>query len=187
MTGANMTTGYVKSAEWDLLGAYEERNSKKYPCCDNKLADVTITIRIRRRPLFYVFNLVIPCALILSMILLGFFLPPESGERITLSITILLAMAVFLQLVGEALPRNSETVPLLGRFYITIMSEIAVSLILTCWVLNVHYHGTGTRDAHRLFQTFKLILLCSTPREYVFDVTSVGQRSPPWPCISELL
>ena len=145
MTAENgsMTSGYVKSAEWDLLKVYKKRNSKRYPCCDNDLSDVTITIAIKRKPLFYIFNLIVPCALVLSMILLGFFLPPESGERITLSITILLAMAVFLQVVGESLPRNSETVPLLGKFYITIMAEISVSLILTCWVLNVHYHSTG--------------------------------------------
>ena len=133
---------YVKSAEWDLIDAVKVRNAKKYPCCKNKLADISITILMDRKPLFYLFNLVIPCIIILSMILLGFFLPPESGERITLSITVLLAMAVFLQLVGESLPRNSETVPLLAKFYITIMAEISISLMLTCWVLNIHYHGS---------------------------------------------
>ena len=135
---------YVESAEWKLQDVKKERNALKYSCCDNELADISITIVMDRKPLFYLFNLVIPCIIILSMILLGFFLPPESGERITLSITVLLAMAVFLQLVGESLPRNSETVPLLGKFYITIMAEISISLMLTCWVLNIHYHGSGS-------------------------------------------
>lgn len=135
---------YVESAEWKLQDVKKERNAKKYSCCVHELADISITIVMDRKPLFYLFNLVIPCVIILSMILLGFFLPPESGERITLSITVLLAMAVFLQLVGESLPRNSETVPLLGKFYITIMAEISISLMLTCWVLNIHYHGSGS-------------------------------------------
>ncbi|XP_058964332.1 neuronal acetylcholine receptor subunit alpha-10-like [Pocillopora verrucosa] len=134
---------YIQSAEWNLYGIKKQRNAKKYTCCKHKLADISITIIMDRKPLFYLFNLVIPCLIILSMILLGFFLPPESGERITLSITVLLANAVFLQLVGESLPRNSETVPLLGKFYITIMAEISISLMLTCWVLNIHYHGSG--------------------------------------------
>ena len=135
---------YVESAEWKLQDVKKQRNAKLYSCCKNKLTDISITIVMDRKPLFYLFNLVIPCFIILSMILLGFFLPPESGERITLSITVLLAMAVFLQLVGESLPRNSETVPLLGKFYITIMAEISISLMLTCWVLNIHYHGSGS-------------------------------------------
>ena len=140
---ASMTSMYIESAEWDLNDAYKIRQAKKYPCCENALVDITSFITIKRKPLFYLFNLVVPCMIILSMILLGFFLPPESGERITLSITILLAMAVFLQLVGESLPRNSETIPLLGTFYIAIMTEISISLMLTCFVLNIHYRGTG--------------------------------------------
>lgn len=135
---------YVESAEWELEDVTKQRNERKYACCKQPLADISITILIDRKPLFYLFNLVIPCFIILSMVLLGFFLPPASGERITLSITVLLAMAVFLQLVGESLPRNSETVPLLGKFYITIMAEISISLMLTCWVLNIHYHGSGS-------------------------------------------
>lgn len=134
---------YVKSAEWDLVNALKVRSAEQYECCSHPLADVTLVIEMERKPLFYVFNLVVPCMIILSMILLGFFLPPESGERITLSITVLLAMAVFLQLVGESLPRNSETIPLLGVFYIIIMAEISISLILTCFVLNIHYRGAS--------------------------------------------
>ena len=134
---------YVKSAEWDLIKASKKRNVEFYECCEVPLADVTIEMVIRRKPLFYAFNLITPCMIMLSMILLGFFLPPESGERITLSITVLLAMAVFLQLVAETLPRNSETIPLLGKFYITIMAEISVSLMSTCWVLNIHHRNSG--------------------------------------------
>ncbi|XP_032221046.1 acetylcholine receptor subunit alpha-like [Nematostella vectensis] len=140
---SSMTSKYVESAEWELLKTTRKRNAEKYSCCKYPLTDVTFHINIKRKPLFYIFNLVVPCMIILSMILLGFFLPPESGERITLSITILLAMAVFLQLVGESLPRNSETIPLLGTFYIAIMAEISISLMLTCFVLNIHYRGTG--------------------------------------------
>ena len=134
---------YVKSAEWDLISASKRRNVEFYECCPIPFADVTIEMVIRRKPLFYAFNLITPCMIMLSMILLGFFLPPESGERITLSITVLLAMAVFLQLVAETLPRNSETIPLLGKFYITIMAEISMSLMSTCWVLNIHHRNSG--------------------------------------------
>ena len=139
-----VSSNYVKSAEWDLVNATKKRNEQKYACCPYPFSDVTVEIVIRRKPLFFAFNLITPCMIMLAMILLGFFLPPESGERITLSITVLLAMAVFLQLVAETLPRNSESIPLLGRFYITIMAEIAISLMATCWVLNIHHRNSGT-------------------------------------------
>ena len=46
--------------------------------------DITFTIHIRRRTLYYFFNLIVPCVLISSMALLGFTLPPDSGEKLTL-------------------------------------------------------------------------------------------------------
>ena len=135
---------YVKSAEWDLLDASKKRNVQRYACCDYPFSDVTIQFVFKRKPLFYIFNLIVPCMIIMSMVLLGFFLPPESGERITLSITVLLAMAVFLQLAAENLPRNSENVPVMGIFYITVMLEVASSLVATCYILHIHHRNSGT-------------------------------------------
>lgn len=138
------STQYVKSAEWDLMAASRKRNVQSYACCDYPFSDVTIEFVFQRKPLFYIFNLIIPCVIIVSMVLLGFFLPPESGERITLSITVLLAMAVFLQLAAENLPRNSENVPVMGMFYITVMLEVALSLVATCYILHIHHRNSGT-------------------------------------------
>ena len=49
------------------------------------------------------------------MILLSFVLPPESGERIGLGITVLMAMAIFQELTSEKLPVDSKNIPLLGK------------------------------------------------------------------------
>ncbi len=46
--------------------------------------DVTFVIKIRRRTLYYFFNLIVPCVLIASMAVLGFTLPPDSGEKLSL-------------------------------------------------------------------------------------------------------
>jgi nicotinic acetylcholine receptor len=138
-----VTNQLLRSAEWDLLGVQEDRHVKKYACCPFPFSDLTIKLVIRRRPLFYIFNLMIPCFIIIAMVLMGFLLPPESGERTTLSITVLLAMAVFLQLQAEHLPRNSEQIPLLGIFYITVMAEVGLSLMATCYVLNIFHKNPG--------------------------------------------
>ena len=60
-------------------------------------------------------NLVVPCSLIALMVLLSFILPPESGERIGLGITVLMAMAIFQELTSAKLPADSEYIPLLGN------------------------------------------------------------------------
>ena len=47
-----------------------------------------------------------------------FWLPPDSGEKITLIITILLALTVFLQLITEYTPKASKSLPLIGIQYL---------------------------------------------------------------------
>ena len=60
------------------------RNEVFYECCPEPYLDVTFTIKIRRRTLYYFFNLIVPCVLIASMAVLGFTLPPDSGEKLSL-------------------------------------------------------------------------------------------------------
>ena len=60
------------------------RNVLYYACCPEPYIDITFTIHIRRRTLYYCTNLIVPCILISSMTLLGFILPPDSGEKLTL-------------------------------------------------------------------------------------------------------
>ena len=62
-------------------------------------------------------NLVVPCSLIAMMVLLSFILPPESGERIGLGITVLMAMAIFQELTSNKLPADSQYIPLLGNVF----------------------------------------------------------------------
>lgn len=67
-----------------LLGVPGKRNEIYYNCCPEPYIDITFAIIIRRRTLYYFFNLIIPCVLIASMALLGFTLPPDSGEKLSL-------------------------------------------------------------------------------------------------------
>lgn len=60
------------------------KNVKNYACCPEPYVDITFAILIRRRTLFYTVNLIVPCVMISSMTLLGFTLPHECGEKLTL-------------------------------------------------------------------------------------------------------
>ena len=73
-------------------------------------------IKLQRRPLFYIFNLGLPIVLLLGIGGLIFCLPPDSGDKISLSVTVFLALAVFLMLVMETIPSTSLAVPLLGEY-----------------------------------------------------------------------
>ncbi|EDO42072.1 predicted protein, partial [Nematostella vectensis] len=123
---------YVPSGQWDLVSFTAKRNEIFYVCCPQSYPDVTFTLNIRRKTIFYYMNLIMPCFLITGLTLLSFFLPPESGERITLVITNLLAMTVFMLLVADWLPPTSEVVPLISMYYTLTMMEVGLALVATC-------------------------------------------------------
>jgi len=67
-----------------VIGMPGKKNVITYGCCPEPYVDITFIIKIRRRTLYYFFNLIVPCVLISSMALLGFTLPPDCGEKLTL-------------------------------------------------------------------------------------------------------
>lgn len=109
-------SNYVYSGEWELIDILVVRNQVTYACCIEFFPDVTFTIIMRRRTLYYLFNIIFPCLWLTVLSLLGFWLPPDSGEKITLGITVLLAFSVFMLLIAENMPATSEFVPLIGMF-----------------------------------------------------------------------
>ena len=107
---------YISSGEWDLEGMPAKRSVEYYSCCAEPYVDVTYTIIIKRKPMFFTYNLVFPCVLLMGIGILVFCLPPESGEKVSLGVTVLLAMTVYQLLIAEAIPPTSEVVPLIGMF-----------------------------------------------------------------------
>lgn len=73
-------TMYVKSAEWHLSSAPAQRGVAMYDCCPEPYPDVTFTVNIQRRTLFYLTNLILPLIVISVLITFVFALPPESGK-----------------------------------------------------------------------------------------------------------
>lgn len=97
-----------------VLGMPAKKNVILYGCCSDPYPDITFTLHLKRRASFYIFNLLIPCMMISFLAPLGFYLPADSGEKVSLGVTVLLALTVFQLLVAESMP-PSESVPLIGE------------------------------------------------------------------------
>jgi len=46
-------SNYIPNGEWDLITVRVKRNVVHYSCCEEPYPDITYTIVLRRRPLFY--------------------------------------------------------------------------------------------------------------------------------------
>uniref|UniRef100_A0A3Q2ZH07 Neuronal acetylcholine receptor subunit alpha-7-like n=1 Tax=Kryptolebias marmoratus TaxID=37003 RepID=A0A3Q2ZH07_KRYMA len=153
-------SGYMHNGEWDLLEVPGGRNEVFYDCCAEPYPDVTFVVTLRRRTLFYALNLLIPCVLLSSMTLLVFLLPANSGEKISLGITVLLSLTVFMLMVAEIMPATSDSVPLIGQYFASTMVIVGMSVVATVIVLQFHHHNLNNGHMPRWV---RLVLLQWVP------------------------
>ncbi|XP_071840492.1 neuronal acetylcholine receptor subunit alpha-10-like isoform X3 [Apostichopus japonicus] len=149
----------VPNEQWDLKYATTRRHSQKYTCCPEEYLDVTFYFGLKRKPLYYIYNLLMPCMLLSALSLLGFFMPYDVGVvKVSLSITLILSLTVFLLLVAEMMPRTSEDVPLIGQYYAATMFMISISTAMNVFVLNINEKGglVHSREVPRWLRTIAL-------------------------------
>nr|XP_033795785.1 neuronal acetylcholine receptor subunit alpha-2 isoform X1 [Geotrypetes seraphini]XP_033795786.1 neuronal acetylcholine receptor subunit alpha-2 isoform X1 [Geotrypetes seraphini] len=152
---------YWESGEWAIVNAVGKYNTKKYDCCTEIYPDITYYFIIRRLPLFYTINLIIPCLLISCLTVLVFYLPSDCGEKITLCISVLLSLTVFLLLITEIIPSTSLVIPLIGEYLLFTMIFVTLSIVITVFVLNVHHRSPST---HKMPYWVRTIFLDFVPR-----------------------
>ena len=109
---------YTVNGGWDLIATKTKRNVVNYACCKEPFPDVTFTIVLRRRTLYYIMNVVIPCLLLSGLSILGFWLPVGTSEKVSLGLTVLLAFFVLGLSIADRIPETSEFVPLIGKKFI---------------------------------------------------------------------
>lgn len=130
---------FLPNGEWDVLGYPMKRNVVTYSS-GIPYADVTLIFRIKRQPLYYTLNLILPCTVIAVLAFLSFVLPSNHGERVSLVITVLLAMSVYMLIVSSTLPQTSDAMPVIGTYFLCIIVEIALCLFATCFVAKLREH-----------------------------------------------
>ncbi|CAF4317317.1 unnamed protein product [Rotaria socialis] len=150
---------YTPSIEWEILNLRAIRHEKIYACCVEVFLDLTFTCTVQRKPLFYIVNLIVPCVNISVLAVLVFLLPSDSKKKITLSISILVALLVFYLLLIELIPPTSLVIPLLGKYLLFTIVIVNLSIIITIITLNVHFRRHSTSHMSPLLRKTLLIYL----------------------------
>lgn len=132
---------YSESEEWGFVDSKAERQVRKYNCCPEPYSTVVFTLVIQRRALFFLLNVVVPCGLITFSSLLSFVLPPNSGERVSFLMTVLVAFSVYMMIFTEEMPHSSN-VPLASKFFLFLMVQQGLSLMATCFIIRFHNNNS---------------------------------------------
>jgi nicotinic acetylcholine receptor len=109
---------FIPSSEWDLIQSElkVQLNRYHYECCSEiPYLEVTALLAIRRVPTYYLFTIIIPCLWLTILNLLVFLLPADSGDKISLGVTVFLSFSVFMLVISEKVP-VAYAIPLLGMY-----------------------------------------------------------------------
>ena len=93
---------------------------------------IIYTLVLERQPVYYVIVVMIPCAMFGILAIVTFGLPLEGGERVSFSTAILLSQVLELLVLADILPpADKEKFPLLGKYVLSQVMAVALSVIMT--------------------------------------------------------
>uniref|UniRef100_A0A8C3YQM5 5-hydroxytryptamine receptor 3A n=1 Tax=Catagonus wagneri TaxID=51154 RepID=A0A8C3YQM5_9CETA len=127
---------FMNQGEWELLEVLTQFQEFSVES-SSSYAEMKFYVVIRRRPLFYVVSLLLPSIFLMVMDVAGFYLPPDSGERVSFKITLLLGYSVFLIIVSDTLPATAVGTPLIGVYFVVCMALLVASLAETIFIVRL--------------------------------------------------
>jgi len=148
---------YLPSGTWDVI----EVPGKEQEFLESNRMELVYTFKIRRKTLFYTVNLIIPTVLISFLSIFVFYLPTDEGEKMTLCISILLALVVFLLLVSKILPPTSMVIPLISKYLIFTLMMNIITILNTVIIINWNYRTPRT---HNMPQWIRVVLIGFLPK-----------------------
>uniref|UniRef100_A0A8C1JSI7 5-hydroxytryptamine (serotonin) receptor 3B n=1 Tax=Cyprinus carpio TaxID=7962 RepID=A0A8C1JSI7_CYPCA len=142
---ANDTREFMNDGEWELLSVpshYWILNLE-----DRDYAQIQFNVLIRRRPLLYVVSLLIPSIFFMVVDVTSFYLPPNSGTRITFKTSILLGYTVIRVNLMDEIPATAIKTPLIGVFFAVCMALLVLSLAMSIFVVKLlHYSEKEVKE-----------------------------------------
>ncbi|KAJ8255871.1 hypothetical protein COCON_G00197350 [Conger conger] len=190
-------SNFMESGEWVMKDFRSWKHWVFYACCPNTpYLDITYHFLMQRLPLYFIVNVIIPCMLFSFLTGLVFYLPTDSGEKMTLSISVLLSLTVFLLVIVELIPSTSSAVPLIGKYMLFTMVFVIASIIITVIVINTHHRSPSTHTmphwVRKVFiDTIPNIMFFSTmkrpskerqPKNFLaadFDISGISGKPTP--------
>ena len=84
------------------------------------VVEVRFHIELKRKPFYYVMNVIIPTVVLALLSTLTFLIPADSGEKLSMGVSVLLAFTVFMLILSDNTPQTSDNPPLLGKNELTV-------------------------------------------------------------------
>jgi hypothetical protein len=146
---------YTENGGWIL-----EESQVLYEYSPFGVSEYTINMKLKRRPHYFLVNVVLPVIFTSFLSGLVFFIPLESGERLSYAVSVFLAMAVFMTIVGENIPKTSLNMAYMSYFLLLHICHSALICFETIICLATYYR----EGSPPTWLAYILSITCAMPK-----------------------
>ncbi|XP_072013594.1 neuronal acetylcholine receptor subunit alpha-10-like [Amphiura filiformis] len=169
---------YDDNGVWTLLDTNMSTTDKYYECCDHPYALLIVEITMKRNPGFYIYNIIAPCMLLSIMTVFVFRVPPESGEKISLGMTNVLALTLYQQLIAANMPPLGDEMPVIEVYFLSMIIMGCISVMTTVVILRVYHY-----PATQAIPTWLQYVICPKSKRNkskIQDILTASKRVSLW-------
>lgn len=126
-----LTTGeFTTNGEWDLKDY--KTSVRSFDTTRWDVHALVVCVVFERRAMFHLVTIIIPVMFISFFAFFSFLIPEDSGERCSFANTVLLALEVYMTVVTQQIPADSQTFPIIAIFIFSLflLSGLCVIAIL---------------------------------------------------------
>uniref|UniRef100_A0A3B5L3D2 5-hydroxytryptamine (serotonin) receptor 3A n=1 Tax=Xiphophorus couchianus TaxID=32473 RepID=A0A3B5L3D2_9TELE len=124
---------------------------------------------LRRRPIVYVVNLLVPSCFLVTVDLISFLLPPQSVDRASFKMTLILGYTVFLLIMNDLLPVTGDRTPLINVFFSISLALMVASLLETVFITNIQFSSSQYSAVPHWLSVLVLrylaVVVCMSPKK----------------------
>lgn len=126
--------------EWQIIHATIEEINLFNPQHARNFSTIKISIELERFSRFYVLKIIIPFSIISSLALFSFCLPTDSGEKVALTVSVLLSLTIYLQVISNHVPKTERGFCILTLYSNVIFLFVFFSCIFNIFTVFIYYH-----------------------------------------------
>ncbi|KAH8865894.1 Neuronal acetylcholine receptor subunit alpha-6 [Schistosoma japonicum] len=157
--GSAVDNSYLPNSnvsEWEIQSVHFVR--KKYRSDMNVTYQyVSIAIHLKRQPLYFIVLVLVPFSMLSALACLIFTLD-DTGDRLSVALSLVLSMTMYVVIVSTNAPRSMRTLPVLGIFLLDQLGLLSIATILA--VMN-----------NKLYQSKELI----SWQDFIYAISGTGQ------------
>ena len=166
------TTHFQEDTEWALINTHADF---ELPDDISLFPMAYFEVQFKRKPIFLVVYIVIPAAFLSVLNPVVFLMPVGSGERVSVSISVLLSFAVFQGLLGKIIPQTSSPMPYLC-YYVLTVSAIGGLITILIVISERLFKNFGEKSVPKcLFEFLKILNASDTCHKRTASVRTMDE------------